>query len=249
MWMCTPGGVYMPGLIPPNHIPADQPDRVLQVRTRRRIDLERLRDIYMGDTLGEILESPGMDYNFRAYCSLEAWATACYNMAMDIDYIKFKEQSEKKFPGPDGKLLHDVYTSMWGTLTRLGRPYAGSGTTPMFRTKTGHLVPEQPKLGFSDWDYAYDHDTFFSTTAANTQKAKPIKFPARSDSEKALDLLDALDGKLITTEECWAELARLPESAWGAFVKPYEREQICSLQQVSHHRKAKRFKKNRQKAS
>lgn len=235
MWLCTPGGVYMPGLIPTNHIPADHPERVLQVRTRRRVDLERLSG-YMGDTLGEILESPGMDYNFRAYCSLEAWATACYKMAMDIDYIKFKEQSEKKFPGPDGKLLHDVYTSMWGTLTRLGRPYAGSGTVPMFRTKTGALVPEQPL------DYGYEHDVFFGKSAK--------KNGSKNDSVKALELLDALDAKLITENECWNELARMPEHIWGEFVRPHEREIVLARQKSASHRKARSFKKNlRKKAS
>lgn len=240
MWLFTPGGVYMPGLIPEKHIPADRPDRVLQVRTRRRIDLERLRDSYMGEELGEILESPGMDYNFRAYCSLEAWAKACYKMALDIDYVKFKEQTEKKFPGPEGKKLHSVYTSIWSTLTALGRPYAGGGDTPMVKLADGSVVPEQKTGTYSwnsSWDYS-DHDAFYSSRPTGK-----VSFPVRSDAERALDLLDALDGQLITEEECWAEMARLPENAWAEFVRDHERETILARQRTANHRKARKNKK------
>lgn len=114
MWVCTPLGMFMPALRPPNTVPCDD-DRLLQIRSRRIVDLRRLKSEYLPE-LGDIIELRHTDYEYRAYCTHEQWANAMAKMSMDIDYVKFKEQSERKY---GDKKLHDVYTAMWGTVFRL----------------------------------------------------------------------------------------------------------------------------------
>lgn len=114
MWLCTPFGMFMPALRPPKTVPAGD-DRLLQIRARRIVDLQRLKSEYLPE-LGEVIQLPHTDYEYRAYCTHEQWAAALAKMAMDIDYVKFKEQAEKKYG--DHK-LHSVYTAMWGTVFRL----------------------------------------------------------------------------------------------------------------------------------
>lgn len=111
MWVCAPCGMYMPALRPPHTVPCDD-DRLLQIRSRRIIDLRRLKAEYLPE-LGDIIELKYTDYEYRAYCTHEQWAAALAKMAMDIDYVKFKEQSEKKYNDTE---LHNTYVRMWGTV-------------------------------------------------------------------------------------------------------------------------------------
>lgn len=114
MWLCTPFGMFMPALRPPQTVPAGD-ERLLQIRARRIVDLQRLKSEYLPE-LGEIIQLPHTDYEYRAYCTHAQWAKALANMALDIDYVKFKEQAEKKY---GDRKLHDVYTAMWGTVFRI----------------------------------------------------------------------------------------------------------------------------------
>lgn len=111
MWICLPMGMYMPALRPAHTIPAGD-DRLLQIRARRRVDLDRLRRELLPE-LGDTVHLKHTDYEFRAYCTHEQWANALAQAALDIDYVKFKEQSEVKY---NDKKLHDVYTAMWYTV-------------------------------------------------------------------------------------------------------------------------------------
>lgn len=112
MWVMTSFGIFMPGLRPEGTVPEGD-NRVLQVRARRKIDLERLRDLYMGDELGEPISLKHTDYEWRAYCTLEAWGRALAKIGEDIDYVKFKETAEKKFNDHD---LHSAYLKIWSSL-------------------------------------------------------------------------------------------------------------------------------------
>lgn len=188
MWVFAPFGVLMPGEIPAKHVPAGS-DRTLQVRVRCAHHLDILREKYMGDDLGPTIETPGMDYNFRAYCTKEAFAVACYKMALDIDYVKFKEQTEKKY---SDKKLHDVYVSIWGTLTRLNRPYAGAGNKVV-------------KHGNGTTSQSYSWDTSASDAAY-----------------EARDIFDQMDAGDMTTDEGYGLLAAMPEAAWKRWARPEE---------------------------
>jgi hypothetical protein len=112
MWVMTSWGVLMPGLRPEGTIPEGD-NRVLQVRARRKKDLEMLRDKYMGDELGDIISLPHTDYEWRAYSTLEAWGRALAKIGEDIDYVKFKETAEKVYDDHD---LHGLYLSVWSTI-------------------------------------------------------------------------------------------------------------------------------------
>ncbi len=112
MWVMTSFGIFMPGLRPEGTV-SEGDDRVLQVRARRKVDLERLRDLYMGDELGESISLAHTDYEWRAYCTLEAWGRALAKIGEDIDYVKFKETAEKKFNDHD---LHGAYLKIWSSL-------------------------------------------------------------------------------------------------------------------------------------
>jgi len=112
MWVMTSFGILMPSLRPADKIPEGD-NRLLQIRTRRRKDLDILRDEYMGDELGDTVELAGTDYEFRAYCTHEAWGRAMAKMSLDIDYVKFKPTTEDKYD--DGQ-LHQLYNSIWSTV-------------------------------------------------------------------------------------------------------------------------------------
>jgi hypothetical protein len=112
MWVMTSFGVLMPGLRPEGKIPEGD-NRTLQVRARRKKDLEILKSKYMGDELGDPIALPYTDYEWRAYCTPEAWGRALAKIGSSIDYVKFKETAESKF---HDKELHDLYLSIWSTI-------------------------------------------------------------------------------------------------------------------------------------
>jgi hypothetical protein len=111
MWICTSFGILMPSVRPAGTIPQDD-DRVMQIRARRRQDLEILKAEYMGDTLGEIQALVGTDYEYRAYCTRADWATAMAQMSLDIDYTKFKPTTDRY----KDHRLHTLYLRMWGAI-------------------------------------------------------------------------------------------------------------------------------------
>jgi len=111
MWICTSFGILMPSVRPAGTVPAGD-DRVIQVRARRRQDLEILKAKYMGDKLGEIQALVGTDYEYRAYCTKADWATAMAQMSLDIDYTKFKPTTDRY----KDHRLHTLYLRMWGAI-------------------------------------------------------------------------------------------------------------------------------------
>lgn len=121
MFICASWGMLMPALRPPHTVP-DGDLQTIQIRTRRKKDLEILRDKYMSNTLGEIQHTPNMDYNYRAYCTPADLGIALMLIAQDINYVKFKETAKTQY---EDASLYNVYNSFWGTATQLGAPYEG----------------------------------------------------------------------------------------------------------------------------
>lgn len=150
MWVLTSFGVLMPALRHKRDMtPGD--NRVIQVRARRRKDLNILRTEYMGDELGPTVTGGGTDYQFRAFCTREAWATALAKMAMDIDYTSFKDTTESKY---GDKPLHDAYLSVWGTLLRTLSSRTGP-QSPYMRWTTSS---QSRSLARSDARHRYDDE-------------------------------------------------------------------------------------------
>lgn len=111
MWIMTSFGILMPATRPAETIePGD--DRLLQVRARDRRALNHLRR-FMGDELGPVIATPTLDYEFRAYCTHEAFALALAELIREIDYPRFK-------PTAVSDELHHVYVAVWDVIQRLG---------------------------------------------------------------------------------------------------------------------------------
>jgi len=124
MWILTNFGAFMPALRPPETVP-DGDTRTIQIRARRRKDLERLRDHYMGDDLGRTYTVRGADYQFRADCTPDALARTVALLALEIDYVSFKDTTVTRWRDHQ---LHDAYMGVWRVLHaalapgRRGRP-------------------------------------------------------------------------------------------------------------------------------
>lgn len=128
-WIFLPGSMMMPAMAPMEKAdPAFTLGyRELQVRGRLVSHLRDFIETYMdphGLDHSEIQETPDKDYNARFYCTKEAYAQAMYHAMLDIDYRKFKEQSERrKLDGTPryakGREYHQVLNSMWAAATQL----------------------------------------------------------------------------------------------------------------------------------
>lgn len=114
MIVATSFGLFMPALRPDYAtLPPDAPE--LQVRARRRVDLDRLRR-YMTERnleLGPTIALPHTDYQYRAYTTRATWGLALAAIAMDIDYVKFKDTPAKYHR--DHKLTA-AYNRVWSAL-------------------------------------------------------------------------------------------------------------------------------------
>ena len=106
MWLITTFGffsaVQKPG------------DAELTVRARVRADLEALREKY-APALGEITESAGTDYPFRARITHEAFAEAVRRAALDVHYDNFKSEVARV----QGWGREGVYAKVWSVLRGL----------------------------------------------------------------------------------------------------------------------------------
>lgn len=110
MWMFTGFGVLMPAARPAKYTPPNDP-RTLQIRSRRRQDLDILRAMFMQGQLGPTLHTPDKDYEYRAYCKPEDFAWAVFEMIMKIDYTKFKPETDNFADNEH----HAFLTSVWAT--------------------------------------------------------------------------------------------------------------------------------------
>jgi hypothetical protein len=111
MWILTKYGAFMPALRPPATV-AEGDLQVVQVRARRRADLEKLRERHLPE-LGKVYRIPRSDYQWRANCSHQELAVAVARIALEIDYVSFKDNAEDND-------LHDAYMRVWWALKDLG---------------------------------------------------------------------------------------------------------------------------------
>lgn len=143
MWIFSPSGLLMPGLVPTvNGKSVANPELTrdgafeLQVRARLRSHLEYFimeNFVPLGLEYSDIEATPQMDYNYRFYTTRENLALAVANQVRAIDYVKYKEQSERKDSDgkpmyPDGKKFHNVLVRAWGLLTDLNPAGGWYGT-------------------------------------------------------------------------------------------------------------------------
>lgn len=115
MWIMTSWGILMPGLRPKEHVPAGD-FREIQIRARRKVELERVCQFYpeTGLKVEDIVYLGFTDYEFRIYCTKEQLAHLLECVVNDIDYVKFKSSTEAF----KEHKLHDAYNEIWGILYR-----------------------------------------------------------------------------------------------------------------------------------
>lgn len=94
--------------------PEDADRGTLTIRSRVRSDLENLRDRYLPG-MGEISESTGSDYRFRAIAPREAVSEAMAKLVAGIDYGNFKDAVAQR----QGYGRAQVYGHVWGQLYHL----------------------------------------------------------------------------------------------------------------------------------
>jgi hypothetical protein len=110
----TSFGILMPAIRPPHTVkPGD--DRTMQIRARRAKDLDILRAEYMRGDLGETRHTPDKDYEYRAYCTPHAFAIAMMRLILEIDYLKFKPTTHKRYQDHE---LHGCYNTIWAAVLR-----------------------------------------------------------------------------------------------------------------------------------
>lgn len=107
MWIMTHFGILMPSLRPEDTVlPGD--NRLIQIRARRAKDLNYLRDHY-APYLGATLFLGDTDYQYRAYCTHRELADITAQLALEIDYVKFKPTTDRH----NDRSLHDLYNKIW----------------------------------------------------------------------------------------------------------------------------------------
>ncbi len=156
MWVMTSFGILMPSLRPQGTVPVGD-NRPLQVRARRRGDLDILRERYQPD-LGRTIHLRDTDYEYRAYCTLESWQRALALISADIDYTKFKPTTETKF---HDKALHQLYNSLWSVIFNkfdVGiSSYSPQRLRRKARTARYPVSDESPQFVYTG-ETAYDDD-------------------------------------------------------------------------------------------
>lgn len=128
MWVFADFGLLMPAIIPDKV--KSRPDVLkwtndgeyeLQVRGRLREHLQYFMDTHMpeGTFNPEIQATPDKDYNYRFYTTREAFAEGIKNIALSMDYEKFKQTTER-FPW--NKKFHNLCNQIWAVLCNLNDP-------------------------------------------------------------------------------------------------------------------------------
>lgn len=200
MWIFLPLGLIMPSTFPrdkvdPKYLGPDG-DFDIQIRVRSLSHLENfIRDYFvpMGLNISEIEATPGMDYNFRAYARKADLAEAIAQAVLDIDFQKFKPTAEAKAEDgsplyAEGKAYHSVLNSIWGTVTRLGRP-GGKWAPRAYKPLLPGAVTQQRDL-FTEADY-FDYDYPESTREIDDILDRVWDLPSRD--WLALLSMDELD--------------------------------------------------------
>lgn len=111
MWVMTSWGVLMPSQRPAGTVPTGD-DCEMQIRTRRRVELERVCQFYpeLGLKVEDIIFMDHTDYEYRIHCTRDQLARLMDLLSRDINYTKFKPSTEKFGESK----LHGFYNRVWG---------------------------------------------------------------------------------------------------------------------------------------
>lgn len=122
MIFMTSYGIFFPALRPESTMePWDT--QTIQVRSRRKIDLVRLQRRHLPELTAPIFLG-NTDYQWRAYCTPDQLAKAFARIALEIDYVKFKDTAEDNG-------LKSAFLDVWWALVQrfpTGSTYQGEVT-------------------------------------------------------------------------------------------------------------------------
>jgi hypothetical protein len=199
MWICTPFGILMPAVRPAKHIPEGD-NRTMQVRARQREYLDLFRKHYCPE-LGESINFPNQDYQWKAYCTPEQLAAAMGKLMLAIDFEKFKPETFNPRWGLSTALrgeLHSCYNSMWTTQLR----YTTDGTSkydhgwttsynpatyvprPSLCRREGHWYPRQNTNNCVDCGHQVDCKKCAQCGGRSRRPAKDAPFIEAFRAEK-----------------------------------------------------------------
>lgn len=105
----------------------DRREQMVTVRARVKADLERLLPLLPEDQRKPYRKRGYSDYPWRIRCKREDWALAVARMAMEVDYVNFKDKVRMVL----GLKREHVYHNIWSDLLDLeegGRYGRYSGT-------------------------------------------------------------------------------------------------------------------------
>lgn len=116
MWIMTKYGILMPAALPVEHRPRGLRACDLQVRSRDRDTLARVRREMRrrGLVTSAVRATPTMDYEYRVYCRREDFAEWVRGQVREIDFLKFKPAAERV----GGRDLYDLYAEIWYVIAR-----------------------------------------------------------------------------------------------------------------------------------
>lgn len=234
MWVFSDFGLLMPALVPER---AKNRKSVrkwtkngkyeLQVRARLREHLKHFMEVYMepGTYNPKIHATPEMDYNYRFYTTREAFAQGIANIALNMDYEKFKETSER-FPW--NKKYHTLLTRIWGTLCELNPPGGiwgkkskenPRGFSKAWDEYDSYWPDSMRRVGDSfrnvqfeeDEDYSYDYRADWDDAPL-----EHVDFGGVEDRD-TIDLINELDN------------LNIPEENWHKYTSPAELASIVTV--------------------
>jgi hypothetical protein len=149
MWLLTTEGAYSA---------IRWYDGRICVRGRRRADLNRLRKIV--PALSKVKVTPGSDYRYRCFCTVDEWADGMAALARTITYGNFKSEVARK-RGIRDEYEHALH-EIWSILSRLqpGGPYGGvedrAGYPTVPKNERGLKVKARKLLGLAPTESLLD---------------------------------------------------------------------------------------------
>ena len=219
MWIFADFGLLMPSEVPESVKNTPEVEKWtnsgeydIQVRARLSEHLEYFMDNFMeeGTFNPTIQATPDKDYNFRFYTSREALAEGIKNVALSIDYSKFKPTSER-FAW--NKKYHEVLNDIWTSLCALASP-GGVWGPKSEENPTGYDKASRWGSSWSRHDSRYDDTSRVGSSFFSDEELREFGIIPDYEPEADIEarrLIDELDSYGIDYDQ-WRDFST--ESEW-----------------------------------
>jgi|SRR5579862_297515 len=116
MWLFIPEGFY-------SIVTAEEFGHEVQIRSRSKADIDRLREAYF-PSLPEPIHKSGRDYPWRAFATRQQLADCLAKVALSLDYTNFKDTVARRL---SDHRAH-IYLRVWSACHAIEREGAEDGT-------------------------------------------------------------------------------------------------------------------------